>query len=159
MEAVMGLNVAIDMRRAQLVVPDVDPVSDLLAFAARCETRGQMVADGLMTVQEAVDGLWEVAALPGGPLRFLDIDSVQEILANAFERGLAYAHTMPEPEERVFQKPDPPRRRELPKSTIDALRYVVRLRDPERMRRFLKGRSPDELAEMQRLMVANDRKN
>jgi hypothetical protein len=157
----MGVNVAFDMRSVQQL-DDVDPVTDLVAFASRCETRGHMVAAGLMTVQAAVDGLWEAAELPGGPLRFLDVDSVQEIMANAFGRGRNHdgSNSGPVGDGPEISAPPPPRRRsELAASTIDALRYVVSQRDPQRLRRFLKGRTPAELAAMQRLMVANDRKN
>jgi hypothetical protein len=127
-----------------MISRDVDPVSDLLAFAARCETRGHMVAAGLITVQEAVDGLQEVAGLPGGPLRFLDVDSVQAIMADAFGRAVGYAHTMHEPgaaaptlspslqdELEPIEEPPPARQhadRPTPQVTIEPVLYAISTR-------------------------------
>jgi hypothetical protein len=152
----MGINVAFDMRPAQLERRSfaVD------AFTIRAEARAALVAAGEMSLHEAVDGLQE-AAVGGELVEQIGQDEVQAIMAAAFGRTLAHARTMPDPEPSVvaIAEPPPPRRRELAASTIDVLKYVIRQRDPEQLRRFLARRPRDELRAMQRLMVANDRKN
>jgi hypothetical protein len=152
----MGINVALDVR-----LPRQRQSFAIEAFTIRAEARAALVAAGEMSLHEAVDGLQEDAERPGGLLELIDQDEVQAIMADAFGYALVYEHTLaePAPPPPPIEEPPPRRRSELAASTIDALRYVVRQRDPERLRRFFKGRSPAELAAMQRLMVANDRKN
>ena len=156
----MGINVALDARPMLLK----RQTFAIEAFTIRAEARASLVAAGEMSLHEAVDGLQE-AAVDTGLVDQLGQDAVQEVMSEAFGRALAQTHTMtevgaaaptftPEPiEER------PPRRRELAASTIDALRYVIRQRDPKQLRAFLARRPRDELRAMQRLMVANGRKN
>jgi hypothetical protein len=149
----MGINVAFDVR------PRLRQSFAIEAFTIRAEARAALVAAGEMSLHEAVDGLQEDAERPGGLLELINQDAAQTIMADAFGHALAYEHTMKPTLPPAPIEAPPPRRRELAASTIDALRYVVRQSDPDRLRRFLKGRSPPELAAMQRLMVANDRKN
>jgi hypothetical protein len=150
----MGVNVAFDMRPAPPREAFV-----LEAFTIRAQARASLVAAGEMSLHEAVDGLQE-AAIDTGLVDQLGQDAVQEIMSDAFGRALAFAHTMTAetaPEQRVSEKPftpEQPPRRDLAASTIDALKYVIRQRDPEQLRKFLARRPRDELSAMKRLMVA-----
>jgi hypothetical protein len=56
-------------------------------FRARCEARCLLVANGLMTLQDAVDGLQE-AALAQGLLKRYGQDAIQQIMAESFARWL-----------------------------------------------------------------------
>jgi hypothetical protein len=59
--------------------------SPLVVFRERCEARAMLVANGLMTLQDAVDGMQESAAAQG-LLRQYGQDEVQTILAESFAR-------------------------------------------------------------------------
>ena len=65
----------------------VDPV---LAFAARCEARALLFANGALAMHEAVDTLQE-AAVASGLVREIGQDAVQAIMAEALpgSRGRA----------------------------------------------------------------------
>jgi hypothetical protein len=56
----------------------------LQIFRERCEARAVLVANGLMTLQDAVDGMQESAAAQGLLKEFGQ--DVQEILAESFAR-------------------------------------------------------------------------
>jgi hypothetical protein len=43
--------------------------------------------------------------------------------------------------------------RQLPKSTLDAIDWVLSLKDEQRLRSFLKGRSEEELQKIERYFV------
>jgi hypothetical protein len=126
-----------------------------LAFTVRAEARAILVAAGEMSLHDAADGL-QADAVAGGLVDRLGQDAVQKLMADAFERALAYTHTMAEsaPPLAPIEEPTPPPRRALATSTVDALRYVIAQRDPARLRRFLAHRGRDELAAMRRLMGA-----
>jgi hypothetical protein len=56
-----------------------------LVFVARCEARAHLVAAGLYTLQDAVDGLQESAAAQG-LLKQYGQDEIQRILSESFAR-------------------------------------------------------------------------
>jgi hypothetical protein len=53
-------------------------------FRERCEARCLLVSNGLMTLQDAVDGLQEAAAAQGLLKEFGGQDVVQQILSESF---------------------------------------------------------------------------
>ena len=57
----------------------------ILVFRERAEARATLVANGLMTLQDAVDGLQESAAAQG-LLKQYGQDRIQEILSESFAR-------------------------------------------------------------------------
>jgi hypothetical protein len=63
------------------------PATALEIFRERCEARAVLVANGLMDLQTAVDGLQEVAAAQG-LLKEFGQDTIQQILAESFARWL-----------------------------------------------------------------------
>jgi len=65
--------------------PKTQTVDPVLAFTARCEARALLVATGDLDLHEAVDGL-QAAAVASGLVAALGQDSVQAIMADAFER-------------------------------------------------------------------------
>jgi hypothetical protein len=54
-------------------------------FCERCEARCLLVSNGLMTLQDAVDGLQESAAAQG-LLKEFGQDAIQQILSESFAR-------------------------------------------------------------------------
>jgi hypothetical protein len=54
-------------------------------FRERAEARATLVANGLMTLQDAVDGMQEAAAAQG-LLKQYGQDEIQQILSEAFAR-------------------------------------------------------------------------
>jgi hypothetical protein len=54
-------------------------------FRARCEARAMLVSNGLMTLQDSVDGLQESAAAQGLVKQYGQ-DAVQRILSESFAR-------------------------------------------------------------------------
>jgi hypothetical protein len=60
----------------------------LVVFRERAEARAMLVANGLMTLQDAVDGLQESAAAQG-LLKQFGQDAIQQILAESFGRWCA----------------------------------------------------------------------
>jgi hypothetical protein len=59
--------------------------SPIVVFRERAEARAVLVANGLMTLIEAVDGLQESAAAQG-LLKEFGQDRIQEILSQSFAR-------------------------------------------------------------------------
>jgi hypothetical protein len=57
----------------------------LVVFRERCEARCLLVSNGLMTLQDAVDGMQEVAAAQG-LLKQYGQDQIQRVLAESFGR-------------------------------------------------------------------------
>ena len=57
----------------------------IVVFKVRCEARALLVATGDLDLHEAVDGL-QAAAVASGLVAALGQDSVQAIMADAFER-------------------------------------------------------------------------
>jgi hypothetical protein len=57
--------------------------SPIEIFRERCEARATLVANGLMTLQDAVDGLQESAAAQGLLKRYGQ-DEIQQILGEAW---------------------------------------------------------------------------
>jgi hypothetical protein len=57
----------------------------LVVFRERCEARVLLCANGLMTLQDAVDGLQESAAAQG-LLKEFGQDEIQRILSESFAR-------------------------------------------------------------------------
>jgi hypothetical protein len=63
---------------------DLPKASPLEIFRERCEARCLLVSNGLMSLQDAVDGLQESAAAQG--LLKHGQDEVQQIMADSFGR-------------------------------------------------------------------------
>jgi hypothetical protein len=127
----------------------VDPAA---AFRARCEAQAFLVTAGELAVHKAVDAL-QAAAAANGLVAELGQDAVQEIMSAAFVRTLALASTMTAPippDEPLEHRPAPGH---LAASTIDALRYVISQRDPERLRSWLTRRPRGERQVMKSLMA------
>jgi hypothetical protein len=61
----------------------IDSVDPAVAFAARCEARALLVLNGVLELQEAVDGLQD-AAVGNGLREEIGQDAVQAIMAAAF---------------------------------------------------------------------------
>jgi hypothetical protein len=61
------------------------PPDPLVVFRERCEARCLLVANGLMTLQDAVDGLQEAASAQG-LLKQYGQDEIQRILSESFAR-------------------------------------------------------------------------
>jgi hypothetical protein len=59
--------------------------SPIEIFRERCEARAVLVANGMMTLQDAVDGLW-AAAERDGLVKAFGADEVQSVLAESFGR-------------------------------------------------------------------------
>jgi hypothetical protein len=59
--------------------------SPIIVFRERCEAREVLVANGLMDLQDAVDGMQEAAAAQG-LLKEFGQDEIQRVLAESFAR-------------------------------------------------------------------------
>jgi hypothetical protein len=59
--------------------------SPIEIFRERCEARATLVANGLMDLQDAVDGLQE-SAVAQGLLKEFGQDAIQQIMAESFAR-------------------------------------------------------------------------
>ena len=66
-----------DSQQQSAKVPAID------AFRARCEARAWLVAEGELTLHEAVDEL-QASAVASGIVEAIDQDQVQRIMAVAF---------------------------------------------------------------------------
>jgi hypothetical protein len=145
------------------------------AFAIRSWARAALVTAGPMDFHDAVGSLQETA-VEHGRVEQIGQDEVQAAIAVAFAGDLQ--HDVEPAIEMTMHGKQPHRivardgvasaaelqrdyerasRQEridhgLAASTGDALKYVIAQRDPERLRRFMAGRSRDELAAMRRLM-------
>jgi hypothetical protein len=73
----MTASAAIDCQSAK--------ASPIEIFRERCEARCLLVSNGLMTLQDAVDGLQEAAAAQG-LLKEFGQDEIQQIMAESFAR-------------------------------------------------------------------------
>jgi hypothetical protein len=155
-----GSNMTIGHAATSIVA--ADPVE---VFTARCEARAHLVKVGELELHEAVDGLQE-AAERAGLVTSLGQDAVQAMIAVAFETTIQAAHKSDaqaspsnEPyrlvsEEGVASAAELQRTYEralaaqfhhrLPASTVEALNFVVRQKDPERLRQFIAARTPHE---------------
>jgi hypothetical protein len=130
----------------------IDPAP--LFFRARCEAVAYLVSAGAIALRDAVDGL-QADAVSDGLVDAIGQDAVQAIMSTALGCALAYAHTMAEPAPPLapIEEQQPPRRRELAASTIDAFKYVVSLRDPNHLRQWLARRSIAERREFKRMVT------
>jgi hypothetical protein len=120
---------------------------DLLeAFVERAKARAHLWSIGELGLREAVDQL-EADARRDGLNRRVGIDSVQQILADAFQSYREGITTDP------VDTSKPAAISRLPASTIEAFRYVVKQNDPERLRSWLARRWPDELAAFKTMLM------
>jgi hypothetical protein len=71
--------------KAQTIDHQTAKPDPLEVFRARCEARCLLVSNGVMTLQDAVDGMQEAAAAQGLIKRFGQ-DEIQQILSEAFAR-------------------------------------------------------------------------
>jgi len=62
------------------------PPNLITVFKERCEARALMVAEGMLDLQEAVDGLQEIA-LKQGLVQYHGPDAIQQIMSDAFKPG------------------------------------------------------------------------
>jgi hypothetical protein len=138
-----------------------DPIE---VFTARCEARAHLFEAGELDLHRAVDVLQD-AAERTGLVTSIGQDAVQALMANAFQAiqlvpdssapaspsnelyrlvsqvGVVGAAEM----QRAYELGLAARfRHRLPASTIEALNFVVRQKDPERLRQFIAARTPHE---------------
>jgi hypothetical protein len=76
---------AIKQHQSETHVSSLPAASPIEIFRERAEARAVLCANGLMPLQDTVDGLQEVAAAQG-LLREYGQDSIQAILAESFGR-------------------------------------------------------------------------
>jgi hypothetical protein len=121
-------------------------------FELRAEARAILVAEGLMDFHEAVDGL-QAAAVAYGLVAELGQDTVQLIMGKAFaavprpgELEGAVAAMADLLDEYLFEMASKPQRSNLPRSTRDAVAYLMSQNDPCRLRNFLARHTPQERA-------------
>ncbi len=124
-------------------------------FRDRCEARATLVAEGEMDFQEAIDGL-QAAAVEYGLVAKLGQDAVQAAMAAAFAK-------VPRPGEledaiaamadfldgfsiEMASKP----RSDAPRCTIDAVSYLIKQNDPQRLRAFLANHTAQERLAIQK---------
>jgi hypothetical protein len=110
----------------------IDPADPTEAFAARCEARAMLVANGVLDLHAAVDTLQD-AAVANGLVDLIGQDVIQAIMAGAFAPA-PMSRDAPEfvPQVKI---------RRAAQSTIDALLYSLRsgiaaLKKPETQRRI-----------------------
>jgi hypothetical protein len=113
-------------------------------FKARCWARAGLFAEGEMDLHDAVDKL-QADAVRDGLVAALGQDRVQWMMADVFGavRTKLTAWDYGEATEVIEAEADeqPAPRSETPRvapSTIDALRYLIRQDDPQRLRAWLK---------------------
>jgi hypothetical protein len=139
-----------------------DPIE---VFTARCEARAILFEAGEFDLQSAVDVL-QTAAKSTGLVTLLGQDRVQGLMVRAFapirieaieseapaspakepyhlvsRDGVASAAELQRAYERGLAEQF---RHRLPASTVEALNFVVRQKDPETLRHFIAGRTPHE---------------
>jgi hypothetical protein len=128
-----------------------DPVE---VFSARCEARAYLWAEAeIADLHDAVDQL-QHDALRDGLVGKLGQDGVQALIGRAFA-AVRQPCVAVEPARDVVPDllpvPDEaPKRGLVPKATLDAAKYVARQNDPERLRRWLNGRSANARAAIQK---------
>jgi hypothetical protein len=134
-----------------------DPIE---VFTARCQARALLFTAGELDLQSAVDVL-QIAAESTGLVTLLGQDRVQELMARAFalrieaieseasappanepyhlvsRDGVASTAQMQRAYDRTLARLFDHR---PPTSTVDALHYILRQNDPERLRRFIAAR-------------------
>ena len=70
---------------AQVLQPTIEVAASTLdVFALRCWARAKLVEHGMMFLQEAVDGLQDLA-ISTDLVEFVGQDAIQAIMAKAFE--------------------------------------------------------------------------
>jgi hypothetical protein len=155
-----GSNMTISHAATSIVA--ADPIE---VFCARCEARAHLVAAGDFELHEAVDGLQE-AVERTGLVTSLGQDAVQAMMAVAFETTIQAAHKSDAPAspanepyrrvsehgvasaaelQRTYERALATQfRHRLPASTVEALNFVIRQKDPSRLRQFIAARTPSE---------------
>jgi hypothetical protein len=108
-------------------------------FALRCEVRAMLVAAGEFTLAEAVDGL-QSDAETCGLVALLGQDTVQAIMAGAFGAVRKKPDLIPD------EMPDDCDDSSVPRSTLDAAEYLVRISEPKRFETWLLKYSAAERA-------------
>jgi hypothetical protein len=141
----------------------IEPASANLleVFRERCWARAMLVREGLATLQDSVDALQNAAVAYGLVLDDHAQDEVQAIMEEAFaivhaghdekylhqreaanvERMIERWDTDDAKRPKPVQQSKPPYR--TPQATIDAFWYVVRLRDPKRLQKWLNNHPED----------------
>jgi hypothetical protein len=119
-------------------------------FRDRCEARAILVAACEMDFHEAIDGL-QAAASEYGLIRKLGQDAVQAMMAEAFakvpragELEDAFAAMADFLTGFLIEKASEPQRFDVPRSTIDAVSFLIKQNDPRRLRTWLAKCTPRE---------------
>jgi hypothetical protein len=108
-------------------------------FRDRCEARAILVAACEMDFHEAIDGL-QAAAYQYGLIRKLGQDAVQAMMAEAFAKVPRAGELEDAIAATADQRPDAPR------STIEAVAFLIKQNDPRRLRAFLTKHTAQERA-------------
>jgi hypothetical protein len=121
-------------------------------FELRVEARAILVTEGEMDFYEAVDGL-QAAAVAYGLVAELGQDTVQLIIGKAFatvpragELEDAVAVMADLLDDYLVEMASKPQRSDCPRSTRDAVAYLMKQNDPCRLRNFLARHTAQERA-------------
>jgi len=109
----------------------------------RALARAILWREGELTLHDAVDVLW-ADAVRDGLVAQLGADRVQELLAQAFAHGrddLPRNKDAVVPDELIVKEPATA---SVAASTLDAAEFLIRQRDPERLRAWLATHSAEE---------------
>jgi hypothetical protein len=134
-----------------------DPAAEI--FAEVCRVRAELFALGTIDLQRAVDGA-QFAAVACGLVATMGQDRVQEHIASVFAPLRAdddfcdanIFHDDPDDHD------DDRDRDHVPAATLHAAEYLISQNDPERLRAWLEGRGPREVAAIQEHIQAKRRK-
>lgn len=145
-EAARAMNWAL-RQWSRIYLPLDYVAADLTMFELTCEARALLHSVGRLDLHEAVDSLQREAD-EGGLIEAVGQDMVQDAMSRAFHRAPSRAHKAPSNPimEQIARRPRAPAA-----STIDAFWYVVRLNNPERLKRWLKEH-PDEAPHLRKLL-------
>jgi hypothetical protein len=118
----------------------IDPVAVLIA---RAEARALLWAAGELTLHAAVDELW-ADAVRDGLVAKLSVDKVQQLLADAFapQRDDLPRHADAVPDELVIDD----QVGGISLATLRAAEYLIRQKDPQRLKEWLDKHSAPERA-------------
>jgi hypothetical protein len=118
------------------------PPTKLDVFKLRCQAHARLVAAGEIGFHASVDALQD-AAVKYGLVADIGQDAVQAIMAEAFSIVAEMIEEATRSSPSTDDNPDAP---PVAPSKLNAVDYLVRENDMNRLRRFLDGRSDSELA-------------
>ena len=130
------------------------------AFEFRCWARARLFAEGELTLHEFVDQL-QADTIGTGLVAALGQDAVQEVMSAAFGRVRTKPTAWDIGVDAVdFRVDEPPAARSktphIAASTIEAMRYVARQNDEQRLRRWLLRFTTEERVALRGHMVVPD---